>query len=194
MRYPTREYQSDSSSLPLGRSADWSPTACTPGWLDKPGVHLECYRTKNTNELLDTGLSISVLCRSLDAIDGQHVHRPPRLFQPEAELLLEDHEQRGIHQVWPRLGRVALPGPPLRRRKEEFVGEHPFDARPVQHMPTGQPGELLREIRHRRPGRRDGADDEAAVFGLRIDAVLDCLVEPSAAHIGGEPPGVFLRW
>src|SRR5262245_39425888 len=33
MRYSTREYQCDSSSLPLGRSADWSPPACTPGWL-----------------------------------------------------------------------------------------------------------------------------------------------------------------
>ena len=29
----TREYQSDSSSLPLGRSADRVPTACAPGWL-----------------------------------------------------------------------------------------------------------------------------------------------------------------
>ena len=30
---PTREYQSDSSSLPLGRSDDWVQTRTAPGWL-----------------------------------------------------------------------------------------------------------------------------------------------------------------
>src|SRR5688572_22338016 len=94
MRYPTREYQSDSSSLPLGRSADWSPTACTPGWLDKPGVHLECYRTKNTNELLDTGLSISVLGRALRRVHDQHLDRRPRRLQLEPELFLQRDEHR----------------------------------------------------------------------------------------------------
>ena len=38
MRYPTREYQSDSSSLSLGRSDDWVSTTPAPGWLDKPGA------------------------------------------------------------------------------------------------------------------------------------------------------------
>lgn len=45
MRYPTREYQSDSSSLSLGRSDDWVPTTPAPGWLDKPGAGLRCERT-----------------------------------------------------------------------------------------------------------------------------------------------------
>lgn len=34
----TREYQSDSSSLLLGRSAGWIPTTPAPGWLDEPGA------------------------------------------------------------------------------------------------------------------------------------------------------------
>jgi hypothetical protein len=37
----TREYQSESSSLPLGRSDDWIQTTPAPGWLDKPGAGLE---------------------------------------------------------------------------------------------------------------------------------------------------------
>src|SRR5262245_58874517 len=87
MRYPTREYQSDSSSLPLGRSADWIPTACAPGWLHKPGAHSGCYRTKKKDQTvsLDNGLSISVVGRPLNGVDHQHFDRTPTTFKLQTE-------------------------------------------------------------------------------------------------------------
>ena len=91
MRYSTREYQSDSSSLPLGRSADWIPTSCTPGWRDTPGVHSECYRrtTTRTTKSLDTGLSISVLRRALDGVDDEYIDGAALRVELQSELFLQ---------------------------------------------------------------------------------------------------------
>jgi hypothetical protein len=60
MRYPTREYQSDSSSL---SSADQltASAARAPGWLGRPGARSMCERPKTPEGScpVDRGLSIS---------------------------------------------------------------------------------------------------------------------------------------
>ena len=50
MRYPTREYQSDSSSLLLSRSDDPVSTARAPGWPDRPGARFSRERAKSTED------------------------------------------------------------------------------------------------------------------------------------------------
>src|SRR5687767_13047687 len=185
MRYPTREYQSDSSSLPLGRSADWSPTACTPGWLDKPGVHLECYRTKNTNELLDTGLSISVLRWFLRAIDHQDIHWTPGTFQPEPELFLEGRKHGGRTTV---ADAREIAGP------LNLEIEQPVEAGFVSHRLTQLFLQEWHQDRQRHPPRRhskSAADRSLAHVALPFFRVgLDlCAVLAHRQRVGGHDAG-----
>lgn len=54
MRYPTREYQTDSSSLPLGRSADCVRTSRAPGWFTSRARAEEGCRNTNQKPSLDS--------------------------------------------------------------------------------------------------------------------------------------------
>ena len=76
------------------RSADQltgSQRRARPDGGDTPGVHSECYRrtTTRTTKSLDTGLSISVLRRTLDGVDDEYIDGAALRVEFQSELFLQ---------------------------------------------------------------------------------------------------------